>query len=436
MAEKIKIVLCYAQEDEALLLKLEQQLSPFKRQGMIDVWHDQNISAGADWKREIDQHLNAAHVVLLLISPDFLASDYCYSIELKRAVERYAREEVLIIPIILRPVSWQGTPFGMLQALPAKARPVTDWSDLDKALFNVAVGIRRAVEDLSIRRQARRIALFGYEMQGGRTSPLWANPSALSPIEAEAYETWASTKRDFSSGELVGQTWVKTSNPEHTFIVHFFSDGSFREHALFDPGKQWQGSWELADGAVRARVNTYELDIFANRDSSVYSGVEFAQDGKEPHSYFACFPVLDTAARHWDMNAVPGLIEQIFDQILHQPVDTKLFITYGSLLCRGEMSVRSIVKILGLSQRYGERFINLKKIDETIERLYATFLGGTGDAASKLSHMKAIQTRGSNVVIADLIDSEEYQKNFGEDTFPSGNLHSKSVHMPSRLTLS
>ncbi len=436
MREKIKVVFCYAHEDEDLRLKLEQQLSLFKRQGIIDVWHDQNISAGADWKKEIDQHLNAAHVVLLLISPDFLASDYCYSIELKYAMERSAREEVLIIPIILRPVYWQGTSFGKLQVLPANARPVTDWDDLDKALFNVAEGIRRAIEELSIRRQARRIALFGYEMQGGRTSPLWADPSALSPIEAEVYKTWANTKRDFSSHELVGQTWVKTSNPEHTFIVHFFSDGSFQEYAISDPGKQWQGSWKLSEGRVRMRVNKYELDIFANQDSSVYSGIEFAQDRKEPHSYFVCFPLGNVPARHWDMNAVPELIEQIFAQILRQSVDTKLLITYGAFLCRGEMSVRNIVKVLGLSQQYRERFVNLKKPDETIERLYATFLGRASDANSKLFRVKAIQTRGSSVVIADLIDSEEYQMSFGEDALPPGHPHSKPVHMLTRLTLS
>lgn len=433
MAEKIEVFFCYAHEDKDFLLKLEKQLSVLKRQDVIDVWYDQNISAGADWREEVDRHMKAAHVILLLISPDFLASDYCYSVELKHAMERYARGEVLIIPIILRPVYWQEMPFGKLEALPSKALPVTAWSDPDEALFNVAEGIRRAIGDLIIRRQARTIALFGYEMQGGRASPLWTDPSAFSPDEA--YQSWINTKRGFSSSELIGQTWVKTSNPEHTFIVHFFDYGGFREHALADPGNQWQGSWELLDGMLRMKVNRYELDVFANREHSVHSGIEFAQGEKEPHSYFACFPLPESDAKHWDLNVVPELIEHLFDQILHQRVDTKLLITYGALLCRGEMAVRSIVKILAFSRKYQERFIKLKKANETIEFLYATFLGREADAKSKLSHIKEIQVKGGNAVIADLIDGEEYQKRFGENMLPPRTPYANLAHMLKQLKL-
>ena len=102
-----------------------------------------------------------------------------------------------------------------------------------------------------------------------------------------------------------------------------------------------------------------------------------------------------------------GLID-----LVHQQVDPKLLITYGALLCRGEMSIRDIVKILGLSGKYKERFINLKRADKTIELLYATFLRQQSDPDKKLFHTKELLTRGSNVVIADLIDSEEYDTLF------------------------
>lgn len=434
MAEKIEVFLCYAREDEDLRLKLEKQLGAMKRQGMIDIWHDRNISAGAEWEKEVDRHLDTAQVVLLLISPDFIASDYCFSVELKRTMERFACGEILVIPIILRPVDWQGSLFGKLQALPKDARPVTTWSNPDEALFNIAEGIRRAIGELIVRWQARTIALFEYEMRDGRASPLWVNPSAF--LLDKAYQSWMDTKRDFSSSELVGQTWVKTSNPEHTFIVHFFSGGAFREYALSDPENQWQGSWELLHGILRMKVHKYELDIFANRESSVHSGIEYAQDGKEPHSCFVCFPLSDVQTRHWDINAVPELIEQLFDRVLHQRIDAKLLITYGPLLCRGEMSIRSVVKILGVSRRFKEYFIDLKRSDETIEFLYTTFLGREADATGKLYSKKEFQTRGSNVVIADLIDSEEYQRNFGEDTLPPGNPHFKLAHMLKQMKLS
>ena len=143
----VTIFCCYAHEDEQLLNKLKTHLKPMQRQGLIDVWHDRDISAGMEWEREIDTHLNTAQIILLLVSPDFINSDYCYCIEMKRAIERHTRYEARVIPIILRPVYWQGVPFGKLQALPKDAKPVTDWRNREKALFNVAEGIRKVVEE-------------------------------------------------------------------------------------------------------------------------------------------------------------------------------------------------------------------------------------------------------------------------------------------------
>src|SRR5260370_2896714 len=143
----VKIYCCYAHEDETLLNKLKTHLKPIQRQGLIDVWHDRDISAGMEWAREIDTHLNTAQIILLLVSPDFINSDYCYCIEMKRAIERHTRYEARVIPIILRYVYWQGAPFGKLQALPKDAKAVTDWRNREKAFFNVAEGIRKAVEE-------------------------------------------------------------------------------------------------------------------------------------------------------------------------------------------------------------------------------------------------------------------------------------------------
>src|SRR5258706_12668328 len=117
----VRIFFCYAHEDEALLNKLKAHLKPLQRQGLIDTWHDRDISAGTDWEREIGEHLNSAQIILLLISPDFMDSDYCYSIEMQRAIERHERGEVRVIPVILRPTLWQQTSLGELQALPTDA---------------------------------------------------------------------------------------------------------------------------------------------------------------------------------------------------------------------------------------------------------------------------------------------------------------------------
>src|SRR5205823_14792646 len=104
MASSIEIFFCYAREDERLRQGLEKQLRALRRQGLISVWHDRDINAGTEWEKEIDKHLNAAQVILLLISPDFMDSDYCYSSEMIRAMERHERGDAQVIPIILRPV--------------------------------------------------------------------------------------------------------------------------------------------------------------------------------------------------------------------------------------------------------------------------------------------------------------------------------------------
>jgi hypothetical protein len=111
-------------------------------------WHDREIGAGDLWKEAIDRNLQEADVILLLISADFLASDYCFDIEMKNALDRHAVGEALVIPVILRPVDWHATPFGKLQALPKDGKPVTTFENLDIALQQVAQGIRRAIEGL------------------------------------------------------------------------------------------------------------------------------------------------------------------------------------------------------------------------------------------------------------------------------------------------
>src|SRR5947209_3580429 len=149
----VSIFFCYAHEDEDLLNKLKRHLWPLQRQGLIDVWHDRDISAGTEWEREISQHLNAAQVILLLVSPDFMYSEYCYGVEMKRAIERHQRGEARVIPIIVRPVYWQGI-LGHLQALPTDAKPVMSalWYNVDEAFFDVTEGIRTVVAQLSQQR--------------------------------------------------------------------------------------------------------------------------------------------------------------------------------------------------------------------------------------------------------------------------------------------
>src|SRR2546422_2161780 len=122
MASIIEIFCCYARKDQSFLKDLRKHLIPFQKQGLINLWYDADISPGTNWEEEIQKHLETAQIILLLISPNFMASDYCYSKEMKRALERHEDGDARVIPIILRPVHWQLAPFGKLQALPKDAK--------------------------------------------------------------------------------------------------------------------------------------------------------------------------------------------------------------------------------------------------------------------------------------------------------------------------
>jgi len=138
----LEVFYSYSHKDEDLRKELETHLSLLARSGLIVAWHDRKIGAGEEWRNEIDAHIQSAHIILLLISPDFLASEYCYGIEMKTALERHAREHAIVIPIILRPVDWSGAPFAHLQALPRDAKAVTLWPNRDQAFAEIASSLR------------------------------------------------------------------------------------------------------------------------------------------------------------------------------------------------------------------------------------------------------------------------------------------------------
>lgn len=152
----------YSHADEGLRDQLEKQLSLLKRQGIIEVWHDRRIGAGQEFGKEIDRHVETDDIILLLVSSDFLDSDYCYEKEMARAMERHEAGEAIVIPVILRACDWHGAPFGKVNATPPDGRPVTQFPDRDQALLEVAKAVRQAAERLGSKvgqRQAPRAKL-------------------------------------------------------------------------------------------------------------------------------------------------------------------------------------------------------------------------------------------------------------------------------------
>lgn len=146
--EPVRLFYSFADEDEPFRKALETHLSTLKWQGLVSDWHHRQIVAGEDWKTAVDKHLEAADIVLLLVSVDFVASEYCWGVELERALARHASGAARVIPILVRSADVANAPFAHLEVLPKNRMPVREWADLDRAWTEVAKEIRRIVEEI------------------------------------------------------------------------------------------------------------------------------------------------------------------------------------------------------------------------------------------------------------------------------------------------
>lgn len=144
----VEIFFSYAHEDEKLMDMVRLQLVVQERLGAIVKWHDRMIPAGNEWRTKIDERINRAHVILLFMSPDFIASRYCYEIEGDIALRRHREGTAKVIPVVLRACDWTITPFGELQGLPQDGKPITQWSDKDQVSLDVARGIMDSIREL------------------------------------------------------------------------------------------------------------------------------------------------------------------------------------------------------------------------------------------------------------------------------------------------
>lgn len=144
----INVFCSYAHVDEDLMKELYKHLSLLRRSDLINCWYDRMIIPGEEWQSKIDDNINTANIILLLISADFLNSDYCYGAEMACALKRYEAQQAYVIPIFLRKCDWKNAPFAKIQGLPKDAIPVKSWPNLDEAFTDVSIGIRLAVEKL------------------------------------------------------------------------------------------------------------------------------------------------------------------------------------------------------------------------------------------------------------------------------------------------
>jgi len=215
MEEAIEIFLSYDPGDEQLRDELLEHLAPLEQEKGISVWHKGAISAGTDWQQAIDKHLNAAPLILLLISPKYFASEVLYSLEMQRAVERHDNSEARVIPIILRPTDWQNAPFGKLQPLPPDGKAVTTWPDRDTAWLAVAQSIREVVAEL--RSQARKLESFTARLPEVPESPIVIAKRVITFLEDRRilYVPYIMEDADFcvASAERMRQFFTEQLSP-------------------------------------------------------------------------------------------------------------------------------------------------------------------------------------------------------------------------------
>ena len=206
-AEGKRVFISYAHKDEAFRKRLDTHLSLIQRQGLIQTWHDRQIQAGTNWAEAIDTQLEEASIILLLISADFVASDYCYGIEMKRALERHEAKQALVIPIVVRPVDWTTAPFARLQALPTNGKAITSWKNRDEALTDVAAGLRKAIEEAPTRQHSLSHTNF---------PPIWNVPYPRNMLFTGREELLAQLATSLHTGEptLVSQPPKKDSQPQ------------------------------------------------------------------------------------------------------------------------------------------------------------------------------------------------------------------------------
>jgi len=149
MVNPIRIFYSYSHKDDSLRAELGDHLAIMRNAGVIQDWHDRKIMPGQEWEREIAEQLGTAHIVLLLISRNFISSRYCFGVEMKRALDLNESGLTRVILVILRACDWRNAPFGKLQALPRDGRPVTLRRPRDVAFTEVAESLRSLISDIS-----------------------------------------------------------------------------------------------------------------------------------------------------------------------------------------------------------------------------------------------------------------------------------------------
>ncbi len=276
----ISIFFSYAREDEPLLVELKKYLQPLKRQGLISEWYDNTISAGLEWRQERATQLDSASIIALLISPDFLASDYTYNVEMQQAMKRHADGRARVIPILLKPVHWESAPFAGLTPLPSNAQPVTRWPDQNEAFLDITRALLAVINDLQSRSSTQHNDISSFTPFTESSSSRAQSESKQSRksigttlLTYDVHAKWVSTVawspdgRRIASGGGDGTVRIWNSESGQNFLT-------YRRHSDVFFSRIWDAQWS-PDGRFIAScglgVTVHVWDASTGEDLVLYN---------------------------------------------------------------------------------------------------------------------------------------------------------------------
>jgi hypothetical protein len=261
----------YSHADEALRDRLEVALAMLKNQGIIETWHDRRIPAGDVVDDAIDAQMERANIILLLVSPDFLASRYCYGVEMTRAMERHEQGQARVIPVILRPSQWHEAPFGKLLAVPKDGKPVTKHTDLDDAFLDIVNAIRDVVRVSS--------TAIASEQQVSSPSP---KPTVQTPMAPVVRSSNLRLKKSFTQADE-----DHFLDEVFDYMARFF-ENSLEELEARNAGIQ--GRFKRVDGNTFTAVAYRDGDAIARckitLGGMLGNGIAYSNDNNSPFNSF------------------------------------------------------------------------------------------------------------------------------------------------------
>jgi tetratricopeptide (TPR) repeat protein len=200
-ARTVQVFHSYALEDRQLFKQFEKHLSVWRRQGLIENWHRYAINAGDNVQGVIEERLQKSDLILLLISPDFIASEDCIDFEMLRAMQQYETGKASVVPILLRPTLWQDLPCARLRSLPPSpkggVKAVTEWRNRDEAFVITGSELRKIIDGLA--HYSPRAATEHARSRANANRPLWTVPYPHNPHFLDRAHSLASLHANFNA---------------------------------------------------------------------------------------------------------------------------------------------------------------------------------------------------------------------------------------------